>query len=53
MEELAVSVRPPPGEEGKKKAAAVGVGKTRVKGKPRRRKSTLTPDELEKLMMLS
>jgi hypothetical protein len=31
----------------------VGVRKTRVSGRPRRRKSTLTPDELERLMVLS
>jgi hypothetical protein len=26
--------------------------KTRIKGRPRRRKSTLTPDELERLLLL-
>jgi hypothetical protein len=48
LEDLPVPVLPPPAVAEKKPA---GVRKTRVSGRPRRRKSTLTPDELERLMM--
>ena len=58
LEDLPVPALPPPGAEEVKKTQTqqtkpAGVRKTRVNGRPRRRKSTLTPDELERLMTYS
>jgi hypothetical protein len=51
LEDITVQARlPGDRDEAARRAMGGGVKKTRVNGRPRRRKSTLTPDELEKLM---